>query len=102
MEAAVEEPWVDVIHARINPFGRATDGPMEKVVPLLKKMHDAGKGVIGMKVAGEGRIDAAQRKESLAYVLEQGCVDAMTVGFEATEHMDEFLANCREALQPKA
>ena len=98
MEAAVKEPWVDVIHARVNPFGLRTDGPMEKVVPLLKKAHAAGKGIIGMKLVGEGKLDPQQRKEALKFAMDLGCIDAMTVGFEKPRHVDEFVANVRERL----
>ena len=46
LEAAATETWVDVIHARVNIYRHRTDGPMEKVVPLLKKVYAAGKGII--------------------------------------------------------
>ncbi|MHB1038696.1 MAG: aldo/keto reductase, partial [Pirellulales bacterium] len=55
LETAITEPWIDSIHARINPYGVAMDDKPEKVVPVLKKLHEAGKGVVGMKVLGEGR-----------------------------------------------
>jgi len=98
MEAAVADPWVDVIHARVNPYGYRTDGPMEQVVPLLKRAHAAGKGIIGMKLIGEGRFDIEQRKKTLKFVMDLGCVDSMTVGFEQPEQIDEFLSNVRERL----
>ena len=96
MKAAVVEPWVDVIHARVNIYEHRTDGPMEKVVPLLQKAHAAGKGVIAMKLAGEGAFDARQRKTNLRFVVGLDCVDALIVGFEKPEHIDEFKANVTE------
>ncbi|MHC4177499.1 MAG: aldo/keto reductase, partial [Planctomycetota bacterium] len=74
LEAAAKEPWVDVVHVGINTFGHRTAGPMEKVVPLLKKMRAAGKGIIGMKLIGEGKFDPQQRKETLKFAMESGCV----------------------------
>src|SRR6266481_1278589 len=53
LDAAATEPWVDSVHARINPYGTKMDGPPEKVVPILEKIHRAGKGVVGMKLIGE-------------------------------------------------
>jgi len=44
LEAAVNEPWVESVHARINPYGMSMDDKPEKVVPVLKKLHAAGKG----------------------------------------------------------
>ncbi|HYW79547.1 MAG TPA: aldo/keto reductase [Thermoguttaceae bacterium] len=90
LKAAAEEPWVDVVHARVNPYGHRTDGPMEDVVPVLKKIHAAGKGIIGMKLIGEGSFNAEQRAKTLDFVMGLGCIDAMTVGFEDTGQVDEF------------
>ena len=96
-KTAAQEPWVDVVHLRVNPFGQNTD-PMEEIVPLLKQIHEAGKGVIGMKLIGEGAFDAKQRREALAFVMGLGYVDCMTVGFEREEEIDAFLASVRERL----
>jgi len=46
LEAAAKEPWVDSVHTRINPYGMSMDGAVEKVVPVLKNLHAAGKGVV--------------------------------------------------------
>ena len=98
MKTAAEEPWVDVVHARVNPIGHQTDAPMEEVVPLLKKIHAAGKGIIGMKLIGEGTFDIEQREKTLKFVMDLGCVDSMTVGFEKPEEIDEFLASVQDRL----
>lgn len=52
-----------------------------------------------MKLIGEGSFDPAQRKQTLKYVMDLGCIDCMTVGFEKTEEIDEFLASVRERLE---
>jgi predicted aldo/keto reductase-like oxidoreductase len=98
LEAAVTEPWVDSVHARINPYGMSMDGPPEKVVPILKKLHAAGKGVVGMKLIGEGRLrnDDARRNESVRFVLGLGCVDVLNVGCENLEEVDDFAARVRK------
>lgn len=98
MKTASEEPWVDVVHARVNPIGHQTDGPMDAVVPLLRKIHASGKGIIGMKLIGEGTFDLEQRKKTLKFVMELGCVDSMTVGFEKPGEVDEFLASVQDRL----
>jgi aryl-alcohol dehydrogenase-like predicted oxidoreductase len=99
LEAAANEPWVDSIHVRINAYGEKMDAPVEKVVPVLKKIHDAGKGVIGMKLVGEGsfRNSDEKRDGSIRYVLGLGCVNAMVVGFEKVEEIDDFAARVRKA-----
>ena len=92
LEAAATEPWVDSVHARINPYGMSMDDKPEKVAPVLKRIHDAGKGVVGMKIIGEGRLrdDDAKRNETAKYVLGLGCVDILNVGFEKVEEIDDF------------
>jgi aryl-alcohol dehydrogenase-like predicted oxidoreductase len=100
LEAAAKEPWVDVIHTRINPYGAKMDGPAEKVVPALKRVHAAGKGVIGMKLIGEGqfRDDEQKREHSVSFVMGLGCVDAMIVGFEKEAEITDFKARVARAL----
>ena len=102
LEAAAAEPWVDSVHARINPFGIKMDGPPEKVAPVLHKLHAAGKGVVGMKLIGEGKFrdDDAKRDESAKYVLGLGCVDVLNIGFEKVEEIDDFAARVRKVQRP--
>jgi predicted aldo/keto reductase-like oxidoreductase len=102
LEAAVTEPWVESVHARINPYGMSMDGPADYVAPVLKKLHDAGKGVVGMKLIGEGRLrnDNARRDESVKFALQLGCVDVLNVGFEKTEEIDDFAARVRKVPLP--
>ena len=98
LEAAAAEPWGESVHTRINPCGMSMDGPPETVVPVLKKLHAAGKGVIGMKIIGEGRLrnDDARRDESVKYVLGLGCVHILNVGFESVDEIDDFAARVRK------
>jgi aryl-alcohol dehydrogenase-like predicted oxidoreductase len=102
LEAAVAEPWVESVHTRINPYGMSMDGSPDAVVPVLKKLHAAGKGVIGMKLIGEGRLrnDDARRDESVKFVLGLGCVDILNVGFEKIEEVDDFAARVRKVSMP--
>ena len=98
LEAAANEPWVDSVHTRINPYGMSMDGTPEKVVPILQKLHEKGKGVVGMKLVGEGRLrnDDARRDESVRFVLGLGCVHVLNVGFETTGEIDDFAARVRK------
>jgi len=102
LEAAAAEPWVDSVHVRINPYGMSMDDKPEKVVPVLKKLHAAGKGVVGMKIIGEGRLgnDAEKRDESARFVLGLGCVDVLNIGFEKVEEIDDFARRVRKVPCP--
>jgi len=98
LEACVNEPWVDSVHSRINPYGMSMDDKPEKVAPVLKRIHDSGKGVVGMKIIGEGRLrdDDEKRNASARYVLGLGCVDILNIGFEKTEEIDDFADRVRK------
>jgi predicted aldo/keto reductase-like oxidoreductase len=90
LKVAAEDPWVDVILARINSEGLIMDASPEEVMAVLKKAHDSGKGVIGMKIFGEGKMtDGTRRQKSLEYVIGSGNVDCMTIGISSQEQVDE-------------
>lgn len=99
LEACATEPWVDSVHTRINPYGMSMDGPPEKVVPVLQKIHAAGKGVVGMKIIGEGRLrnDPEKRQASIKYALNLGCVDVLNVGCESLTEVDDLTSKVKLA-----
>jgi predicted aldo/keto reductase-like oxidoreductase len=98
LQAAADEPWVDSVNVRINAYGKSMDASVEKVEPVVRKLHKAGKGVVGMKLIGEGsfRNSDEKRDKSISYVLGLGCVDSMVVGFEKIEEVDDFAARVRK------
>lgn len=104
LEAAAASPWVDSAHVRINAYGEKMDGPIETVAPVVERLHKAGKGVVGMKLIGEGafRNSDEKRNASVRYVLGLGTVDTMVVGFEKIGEVDDFAARVTSALQAKA
>jgi predicted aldo/keto reductase-like oxidoreductase len=87
-EVAADEPWVDVVLARINHGGHHMDGPPEKIVPILDRMARNGKGVYGMKVVGQGKLDTDVRS-AIHYVLELPSVHAVTIGMGSRREVEE-------------
>lgn len=99
LKVASEHPWVDVIHVRINPFGEAMDQrDPSLVVPVIEKFHKSGKGVIGMKLIGGGKLkdDPQKIDESLKFVLGLGTVDMIIVGFEKPEQIDNYFERIKK------
>lgn len=90
MVEAVNNPWVDVIMARINPFQSHMDGTPDMVKDLLGKAKENGIGVIGMKIFGEGsHVSDAEREQSLRFALTNANIHCMTLGMESTAHVDD-------------
>ncbi len=90
LKTAARTPWVQVDLARINPAGVAMDGRPEVVLPVLREMKAAGKGVIGMKIFGAGRL-RNRADECLQYALGLDCVDCFTIGSENRGEMEDLL-----------
>jgi predicted aldo/keto reductase-like oxidoreductase len=106
--ATVATDWGDVRFVRINHKGSHMDklkergrepGDVEAVVKGLKKMHADGKGIIGMKLMGEGSFeDPETRRKSIEFVMGLGCVDAVVIGFRSPAEIDEAIENINNAL----
>ncbi len=92
LKVAAEEPWVESVHTRINATGTDMDGSPDEVVPIIRKIHDAGKGVVGMKLIGQGeyRDDRKLREQSADFVFNLGCVNAVVVGFESIDEVKDY------------
>lgn len=101
MKDALKDPWVDVIHVRINPYGIAMDKPdPAEVVEVISQLHASGKGVIGMKLIGNGKYkdDSEKIDNALKFVLGLGSVDMMIVGFESKDQIENYLKRMEIAL----
>jgi len=86
LKTAAASPWVEVDLARINPAKVAMDAEVDTVIGVLRRMKAAGKGVIGMKILGAGRLRGEVDK-SLQFALSLDCVDAFTIGAESRAEM---------------
>lgn len=103
LKASSASDWVDVQFARVNHTGSRMDGMPEDVVPILKAMQEKGKGVVGMKIFGEGTFqEPSQREASLRFVLAQKCVHTFIIGFEKPEQIDETLKMMEAILKERS
>lgn len=100
LRTSAKHPFVEVDLARINPEGAIMDDQNpDEVASQLQEMHEAGKGVLGMKIFGEGRFKEPERRDaSLRYVFGLGTVDAIVVGLESTEQVDDLIRRADAAL----
>ncbi|MGH9340205.1 MAG: aldo/keto reductase [Acidobacteriota bacterium] len=100
LQVAARDPWVDVIFARINNQAKVMDHKdPNAVAAVLKEARANGKAVVGMKIFGAGQlIEPQQRDESLRYVWGNGLVDAMTIGFEKADQIDDTVGRLTRVL----
>ncbi len=87
LRTAAAEPWVEVDLARINPAGVAMDADPNAVLAVLRDMQKKGKGVIGMKILGAGKL-RGRADECLQFALSLDCVDCFTIGAENRSEME--------------
>jgi hypothetical protein len=60
------------------------------VVSVLREMKAAGKGIVGMKILGQG--DLRNRPdEALKYALSLGVLDAFTIGAESKAEQQDLI-----------
>ncbi len=90
LKTAAKEPWVEVDLARMNPAKMHMDGEVSEVLKVLREMKAAGKGVIGMKVLGQGGLRDKQ-DQALQFTLGLDCVDCFTIGMENRGELDDIV-----------
>jgi 1-deoxyxylulose-5-phosphate synthase len=86
LKTAAASDWVQVDLARINPAGVAMDADPATVLGVLKEMKAKGKGIIGMKILGAGKL-RGKADECLQFALAQTVVDCFTIGSESHQEM---------------
>jgi len=90
LKVAADDPWVDVILARINPFQAHMDGTPAEINALLERARKNGKGIIGMKIFGNGdRVLEKEREESITFALKKSSIHCMTLGMESVAQVDD-------------
>lgn len=99
LKAAAESPWVDVILARINPRGVKMDGSPDEVIPVLEQAKANGKSILGMKIFGEGKL-VTDKEACIRYAQRHEFMDAMTIGFEKPQQIDEVLTLMAKHARP--
>ncbi len=111
LKRSVELDWVDVHLVRVNPQGAHMDTPAEKwdaksdashvpaVMEQLKLMHEKKRGVIGMKLIGNGDFTHPEDREKAARLAMQcGYLDAVVIGMKSAAEVDEAVERINRAL----
>lgn len=102
MLTCLRSPWVDVVHVRLNAYGDKMDTYDPRyVAALVQKLHTAGKGIIAMKLIGEGkyRNEPTKIEETLRFVLNLKSVDVLLVGFDQKGQVKDFTDRVRAVMK---
>lgn len=113
LRAATSSPWTEVHLVRVNPQGKHIDGmeqtwdkPGRDITPVLSElaaMRAKGRGVIGMKIIGNGEFTQAEdREKSIRYAMSRPELDAIVIGFKSTDEIDEAIKRVNSALAEAA
>jgi 1-deoxyxylulose-5-phosphate synthase len=107
---AAASDWPEVHLVRVNPQGIATDSAdiswdytaannIAPVMQEIKTMHDKGRGVIGMKLIGNGQFtDPADREKAIRFAMACKDIDAVVIGFTSRQQIDEAIERINRAL----
>ena len=90
LRAATKSLWVEVHLVRINPVGAYMDAAPDTVVGVIREMRAAGKGIIGMKILGQGELRHRQ-DEALNFALGLNLLDAFTIGAESQSEQEDLI-----------
>jgi aryl-alcohol dehydrogenase-like predicted oxidoreductase len=96
LQAAAKEPWVEIEFARLNPAQLHMDADPQTIVNVLRETKKAGKGVVGMKILGQGDL-RGKAAEALQFALAQDCLDCMTIGAESRAEFEDLLKKIPDA-----
>jgi hypothetical protein len=73
------------------------------VLAELKHIRAKGRGVIGMKIIGDGTfINPDDREKSIRYAMSRPELDAVVIGFKSTDEIDEAIRRMNAALAETA
>lgn len=90
LRLAARHPWVEVDLARFNAIGSHMDADPATVRAALREMRANGKGVIGMKILGEGDL-RSRVDEALRYALGEDVLDCFTIGVESRSELADLI-----------
>jgi predicted aldo/keto reductase-like oxidoreductase len=113
LRAATASAWTEVHLVRVNPQAKHIDGEeqtwnksgnnISPVLSEMQKMRDKGRGVIGMKIIGNGEFtNPADRERSIRYAMSRPELDSVVIGFKNRAEIDEAISRMNSALAETA
>ncbi len=109
LRTATASDWTEVHLVRVNPQAVWIDGPEQHwnksgdniapVMEQIKTMHAKGRGVIGMKLIGNGEfVKPEDREKAARFAMAHREIDAVVIGFKSRQEIDEAIDRINRAL----
>lgn len=103
-----KDEWLQIAMIRMNHKGAHMDGAdsrahipgdVTEVVEHVKQVRQESKGVISMKLVGEGSFTSHEdRQKSMRFAFHHAGVQCVTVGYKSPAEVDEAIENVNLAL----
>jgi 1-deoxyxylulose-5-phosphate synthase len=98
IELAAKTPWVDICMVRLNPAGERMD---DENIDVVKKARAAGKGIVGIKVLGEGSlVGGKEHDEALRYAVSKDALHCFSIGSEGLKEIEDNIARIEKLAVP--
>lgn len=109
LRAATQTDWTEVHLVRVNPQGAYTDteqnewsdtrNDISPVMQEIKTMRAKGRGIIGMKIIGNGAFQRPEdREKSIRFAMSCKEIDAIVIGFSSRGQIKEAIERMNRAL----
>lgn len=109
LRAATASSWTQVHLVRVNPQARHIDGETDRwdqsgsdlspVMAEIKTQHAKGRGIIGMKIIGNGDFtNPEDREKSIRFAMAQPELHSIVIGFKSRDEIDEAIKRVNSAL----
>ncbi len=111
LRSSVASDWTQIHLVRINPQGAHMDTPAETwnaksdsshvgpVAAEVKAARAKGRGILGMKLVGDGDFTKAEdRERAMQFAMKSGLPDAVVIGFKSRAEIDESIERMDRAL----
>lgn len=111
LKRSAESDWTQLHLVRLNPQGAWVDTPeptwnaksgpdhVPPVVEQIRALRAKGRGILGMKLIGNGEFTQAEdREKAIRYVMRSDLCDAVVIGFKSAAEIDEAIERVNRAL----
>jgi 1-deoxyxylulose-5-phosphate synthase len=100
MKLCVKSAWLDICMVRINPAGERMDADPETVLPVMEELKKAGKGIISIKVLGEGELLGTGHNDALRFALTKSPAHCFSIGCESLNQVLDNISRIEKLAVP--